>query len=194
MQLNVELWRQIMVEKMMTETELIKSCVKKNPRGQRKLYEKYSSKLMTVCLRYCSSKEEAEDAFQEGFVKIFTKISEYKFEGSFEGWMRRVMVNNILDLMRKNKKHLYQLDVTEQVAIESNTTSVLDELSAADLMDLIKSMPEGYRTIFNLFAIEGYSHKEIADMLGFTESTSKSQFLRARNFLKKRLEELEFTR
>lgn len=182
------------VEKMMTEADLIKACAKKNPRAQRKLYEKYSGKLMTVCLRYCSSTEEAEDAFQEGFVKIFGKLADYKFEGSFEGWMRRVMVNNILDMMRKNKKHLYQLDVTEQVSIESNSNSALDEMSATELMEIVKSMPEGYRTVFNLFAIEGYSHKEIAEMIGFTESTSKSQFLRARSYLKKRLEEIEFTK
>lgn len=177
----------------MTETDLIKACVSKNPRAQRILYDKYASKMMTVCRRYYSSTEEAEDAFQEGFVKIFSKIAEYKYEGSFDGWLRRVMVNTILDMMRRNKKHAYHEDVTEMPNIMANSNSPLDDLSAQELMHVLSTLPDGYRTVFNLFAIEGYSHKEIADQLGITESTSKSQFLRARAYLQKRLQEIKFS-
>lgn len=193
MQLNFELCRQVNQRKRMTETDLIKACVSKNPRAQRILYDRYSAKLMTVCRRYCSSTEEAEDAFQEGFVKIFNKITEYKYEGSFDGWLRRVMVNTILDMMRRNKKHAYHEDVTDLPNIVAHSHSPLDAMSANELMDLLTTLPDGYRTVFNLFAIEGYSHKEIADMLGIGESTSKSQFLRARAYIQKRLEEIKFS-
>lgn len=193
MQLNFELWRHAEQRTCMNESDLIKACVSKNPRAQRILYDKYSAKLMTVCRRYYSSTEEAEDAFQEGFVKIFSKIAEYKYEGSFDGWLRRVMVNTILDMMRRNKKHAYHEDVTEMPNITAQTNSPLDDMSAQELMNVLTTLPDGYRTVFNLFAIEGYSHKEIADQLGITESTSKSQFLRARAYLQKRLEAIKFS-
>lgn len=176
----------------MNEMDLIKACVAKNPRAQRMLYDKYAPMLMASCRRYCSSTEEAEDAFQEGFVKIYSKLSEYKYEGSFGGWLRRVMVNTVLDSMRRNKKHTFHEDVDELVYVSANTQSPLDELSAKELMAILEALPNGYRIVFNLFAIEGYSHKEIAEELGITESTSKSQFLRARVRIKKYLEEINF--
>lgn len=192
MQLNLEFCRSPNQSMRMTETDLIKACVSKNPRAQRILYDRYSAKLMTVCRRYCSSTEEAEDAFQEGFVKIFNKISEYKYEGSFDGWLRKVMVNTVIDMMRRNKKHAYHEDVTDLPNIVANAHSPLDAMSANELMELLKTLPDGYRTVFNLFAIEGYSHKEIAEMLGIGESTSKSQFLRARAYIQKKLIEIKF--
>jgi RNA polymerase sigma-70 factor (ECF subfamily) len=192
MQLNLEFCRFPNQSMRMTETDLIKACVSKNPRAQRILYDRYSAKLMTVCRRYCSSTEEAEDAFQEGFVKIFNKISEYKYEGSFDGWLRKVMVNTVIDMMRRNKKHAYHEDVTDLPNIVANAHSPLDAMSANELMELLKTLPDGYRTVFNLFAIEGYSHKEIAEMLGIGESTSKSQFLRARAYIQKKLIEIKF--
>lgn len=177
----------------MNELDLIKACIAKDPRAQRILYDKHAPMLMAVCRRYCSSTEEAEDAFQEGFVKIYSKLSEYKYEGSLGGWLRRVMVNTVLDNMRKNKKHAYHDDVNEVPNISSNAHSPLDELSAKELMSLLETLPDGYRVVFNMFAIEGYSHKEIADKLDITESTSKSQFLRARTYIKKCLEEIKFS-
>ncbi len=177
----------------MNELDLIKACIAKDPRAQRILYDKHAPMLMAVCRRYCSSTEEAEDAFQEGFVKIYSKLSEYKYEGSFGGWLRRVMVNTVLDNMRKNKKHAFHEDVNEVPNISSNAHSPLDEMSAKELMSLLETLPDGYRVVFNMFAIEGYSHKEIADKLDITESTSKSQFLRARTYIKKCLEEIKFS-
>jgi RNA polymerase sigma-70 factor (ECF subfamily) len=166
----------------MNELDLIKACIAKDPRAQRILYDKHAPMLMAVCRRYCSSTEEAEDAFQEGFVKIYSKLSEYKYEGSFGGWLRRVMV-----------KHAFHEDVNEVPNISSNAHSPLDEMSAKELMSLLETLPDGYRVVFNMFAIEGYSHKEIADKLDITESTSKSQFLRARTYIKKCLEEIKFS-
>jgi RNA polymerase sigma factor (sigma-70 family) len=177
----------------MNELDLIKACIAKDPRAQKMLYDKHAAMLMAVCRRYCSSTEEAEDAFQEGFVKIYSKLSEYKYEGSFGGWLRRVMVNTVLDNMRKNKKHAFHDDVTEVPNIVSNSHSPLDEISAKELMAILETLPDGYRVVFNMFAIEGYSHKEIADHLNITESTSKSQFLRARGYIKKCLEEINFS-
>jgi RNA polymerase sigma factor (sigma-70 family) len=177
----------------MNELDLIKACIAKDPRAQRMLYDKHAGMLMAVCRRYCSSTEEAEDAFQEGFVKIYAKLSEYKYEGSFGGWLRRVMVNTVLDNMRKNKKHAFHDDVSEMPGIQSNSHSPLDDLSAKELMGVLEGLPDGYRVVFNMFAIEGYSHKEIAEQLNITESTSKSQFLRARGYMKKCLEEIKFS-
>jgi RNA polymerase sigma factor (sigma-70 family) len=177
----------------MNELDLIKACIAKDPRAQKMLYDKHAGMLMAVCRRYCSSAEEAEDAFQDGFVKIYAKLSEYKYEGSFGGWLRRVMVNTVLDNIRKNKKHAFHDDVTEVPNIVSNSHSPLDEISAKELMAILETLPDGYRVVFNMFAIEGFSHKEIADHLNITESTSKSQFLRARGFIKKCLEEINFS-
>ncbi len=177
----------------MNELDLIKACIAKDPRAQKMLYDKYAGMLMAACQRYCSSTEDAEDAFQEGFVKIYAKLAEYKYEGSFGGWLRRVMVNTVLDNMRKNKKHAFHEDVNELPNISAPPQSPLDEMSAKELMGILEKLPDGYRVVFNMFAIEGYSHKEIGEKLNITESTSKSQFLRARTYIKKCLEEIKFS-
>ena len=147
--------------------------------------------MLSVCMRYLRNMEEAEDTLQDGFVKIFQKIGEFKMEGSLEGWIRRIMVNTALDVLRKNKKLLgdTQLDdVSYKVAFEDHGFSGID---TDHLLKLIDNLPDGYRVVFNMFAIEGYSHKEIADTLGVTENTSKSQYSRARAFLRNQLERIE---
>lgn len=175
----------------MDEATLINECVSGNPKAQKQLYDKFSGKMMGVCLRYTNSTEEAEDALQEGFVKIFSKIKDFKQEGSFEGWVRRIMVNCSLDSCRKNKKHNENVTIDKVDFMLTDSVSVIESIAAEDLMKLIQTIPYGYRVVFNMFVIEGFSHKEIAEHLGITESTSKSQFLRARSYLKVRVEELE---
>ena len=170
---------------------MIEGCISGNPRAQKQLYDKFSGKMMGVCLRYCSNTDEAEDALQEGFVKVFTKISEFKRDGSFEGWIRRIMVNTALDLLRKNKKHTFNASIDDVNVHLSDGETALNQLAAEDLLMLLSKLPTGYRVVFNMFAIEGFSHKEIAEHLGVTESTSKSQYSRARAFLKESLERLE---
>jgi RNA polymerase sigma factor (sigma-70 family) len=174
----------------MEDAALVKECVNGNPRAQRALFERFAPKMMTVCLRYAKDTEQAEDVMQDGFVKVFTKLGDFKLEGSLEGWIRRVMVNTALDQIRKNGRLLGDIS-TDDVAYKLETNDPIAEtLMAEDLMKLVMAMPEGYKVVFNMFAIEGYSHAEIADTLGITESTSKSQYSRARAYLRERIEKL----
>jgi RNA polymerase sigma-70 factor (ECF subfamily) len=147
--------------------------------------------MLAVCQRYLRNNQEAEDVLQDGFVKVFQKIVDFKMEGSLEGWIRRIVVNTALDTIRKNKKLLDDVQVEEVQYKVSFTDHQFDGMDLAQLMKLIDGMPDGYRIVFNMFAIEGYSHKEIADTLGVTENTSKSQYSRARAFLRTQLELLE---
>lgn len=174
----------------MDDTTLVKECVIGNPRAQRALFDKFASKMLGVCVRYAKDTEQAEDILQDGFVKVFSKLKDFKNEGSLEGWVRRVMVNTALDQIRKNGKMLGDIS-TDDVAYKlEDNDPIVETLMAEDLMKMIKSMPEGYKVVFNMFAIEGYSHAEIAETLGITESTSKSQYSRARAYLRERIEKL----
>ena len=149
--------------------------------------------MLTVCYRYMGKTEEAEDVLQDAFVKIFQKILEFKMEGSLEGWIRRIVVNTALDAIRKNKKTLSDLSVDDVSHKVSFTDDNFDDMDVKHLLQLINELPDGYRVVFNMFAIEGYSHKEIADTLGITENTSKSQYSRARAYLRNQLEKVERT-
>lgn len=175
----------------MDDTTLVIECVKGNPRAQRMLFDRFSSKMLGVCLRYAKDSEQADDILQDGFVKVFTKLKDFKNEGSLEGWIRRVMVNTALDQIRKNGKTLGDVSVDDvQYKIENND-HIAERLMAEDLLKLINSMPDGYKVVFNMFAIEGYTHNEIADTLGISESTSKSQYSRARAYLRERISEAD---
>lgn len=178
----------------MDDALLVKECAKGNSKAQRALFDKFAPKMMAVCLRYVRNQQEAEDVIQDAFVKIFQKIVEFKMEGSLEGWVRRIVVNTALDSIRRNKKLLDDMQVEEVQYKVSFTDHQFDAMHVDVLMKLINEMPDGYRVVFNMFAIEGYSHKEIADTLGVTENTSKSQFSRARAFLRAQLEKLEIER
>ncbi|MGB3947851.1 MAG: sigma-70 family RNA polymerase sigma factor [Bacteroidia bacterium] len=169
----------------MTDEEIVKGCIQKNPIAQKNLYDKFSRKMMGVCLRYSESQEEAEDVLQNGFVTVFQNISSFKGMGSFEGWVRKIMVNTALTNIRKNKKlkQNVSLDNVSFMLPSSNQTS--DNFAANDLLKLIQTLPTGFRTVFNLYAIEGYSHKEIGDLLNISEGTSKSQYSRAKAHLQK---------
>ena len=178
----------------MDDATLINDCVKGNAKAQKMLFDKFAPKMMTVCLRYSSDSMDAEDILQDGFVKVFNKIVDFKMDGSLEGWIRRIMVNTALDAIRKNKKYAMDANIDEVGYKISNSESASDNMEAEDLMKLVNSMPEGYKLVFNLFAIEGYSHKEISELMNISENTSKSQYSRARSYLRTLLEKLEIER
>ena len=171
----------------MDEKALISGCIEGNPKAQKMLFDAFSPKFFALCLRYMKSRGEAEDALQEGMLKIFSKLSEYKGKGSFGGWMRRIIVNTCLDQIRKNQKLKFDAPIENEEYRLSMNAFIIEKMSANELMEEIKNMPPGYRVVFNMFAVEGYSHQEIAESLGITESTSKSQYFRARAYLKDRI-------
>ncbi|HLG36224.1 MAG TPA: sigma-70 family RNA polymerase sigma factor [Bacteroidia bacterium] len=172
----------------MADDEIIRSCISGDARAQKFLFDTYSRRMMGLCMRYASGREEAEDMLQEGWIKVFRNLHQFRFEGSAEGWIKKVMINTCLELLRRNKKMSNHLGVeaAEQIAVSEFNSN--DTLSAKDLMNMIHKLPSGYRTVFNLYAIEGYTHKEIGEKLGINENTSKSQYSRARAHLQKMLE------
>lgn len=173
---------------MQKERDIIDGCLSGSRRDQELLYRRNAPKLYTVCLQYAGNTEEARDVLQEGFIKIFENLSHFSHEGSFEGWMRRIIVNTALERYR-TRYYLNKVDdidgVTEPVA-EPDTDDFAG-LEACDLLNMIMELPPKYRMVFNLFAIEGYSHREIGDMLGISEGTSKSNLSRARDILQKKV-------
>jgi RNA polymerase sigma factor (sigma-70 family) len=176
----------LFVQKSTRENELIEGCKRKHPKSQRDLYERFSGKMYSLCLRYIKEEAEAEDVLVGGFMKIFNKIEQYQKEGSFEGWIRKIMVNESLQYIRQNKNMYLQVNI-ENAQYSLNTEAIESQLAAEDLLKMVSQLPMGYRTIFNLYAIEGYSHQEIADMLDISVNTSKSQLSRARALLQKAL-------
>jgi RNA polymerase sigma factor (sigma-70 family) len=173
-----------------SELDMIEGCKKGDRHAQKLLYDRFSGKMYALCCRYVKDKMEAEDVLLTAFTKILDRINQYKNEGSFEGWIRRVMVNESLSYLRKNKSMYVETDI-EVVDKEPNYEKLENHLEAQDLLNLISELPSGYRIVFNMFAIDGYSHKEIGEQLGINENTSKSQLSRARSVLQKRLLELD---
>jgi RNA polymerase sigma-70 factor (ECF subfamily) len=177
---------------MREDTTLVTACLKGDPRAQKTFFEKFAPKMFAVCLRYMGDSDDAQDTLQDGFVKVFSKLADFKNEGVLEGWIRRIIVNTCLDAIRKNQKTKFDVSISDvEYQLEYNDTG-LQSLELDELMNLVQSMPNGYRVVFNMFAIEGYSHKEIGEKLGINENTSKSQYLRARAFLRERIEKLEW--
>jgi RNA polymerase sigma-70 factor (ECF subfamily) len=177
---------------MREDTTLVTACLKGDPRAQKTFFEKFAPKMFAVCLRYMGDSDDAQDTLQDGFVKVFSKLADFKNEGVLEGWIRRIIVNTCLDAIRKNQKTKFDVSISDvEYQLEYNDTG-LQSLELEELMNLVQSMPNGYRVVFNMFAIEGYSHKEIGEKLGINENTSKSQYLRARAFLRERIEKLEW--
>jgi len=172
------------------EKDWIEGCKRQNREAQHALYEFFSGKMYTLCCRYIKDKMEAEDVLVMAFTKIFERIDQYKNEGSFEGWIRRVMVNESLSYLRKNKNMYLETDI-EAADREPDYDRIESQLEAEDLMKLIASLPTGYRIVFNLYTVDGFSHQEIADQLGISENTSKSQLSRARALLQKKLLEAD---
>lgn len=173
----------------MTEEQLIKECISGNAAAHKKFYDLFAKKMMGVCLRYTNNPDEAQDVLQDGFIKVFGKLPKFVSKGSLEGWVRRIMVNTALDQYRKNKKFQKDIEIDAVSFKLEKSDFIIETINANDLLKIIQTIPEGYRVVFNLFAIEGYSHKEIAEKLGVTESTSKSQYSRAKKMLRKRLVE-----
>ncbi len=167
----------------MTDEELVKGCLAKNPACQKLLFERFSRKMMGVCLRYAGRSEEAEDMLQNGFIRVFEKIDTFRGTGSLEGWVRRIMVNESLTYLRKNKAMQMNIDINDAKYSIPGNSHVGESMNEKDLLKIIQQLPAGFRTVFNLYAIEGYSHKEIAAELGISEGTSKSQYSRAKTHL-----------
>jgi RNA polymerase sigma-70 factor (ECF subfamily) len=167
----------------MIQPDLIKQCLENKASAQRDLYKQLAGKLYAVCLRYTRSKDEAQDWLQESFIKIFTNLKSFKFEGPFEGWARRIVVNHILSELRKVKSRGNFSDLDSVIELSSSESSPQEELQLEDAMSFLSYLPDGKRIVFNLFVLEGYSHKEIAEMLNITEGTSKSQLNKAKEIL-----------
>ncbi len=172
------------VQHCMDDRQIVKECLKNNPAAQRGLYEQFAKTMLGLCYRYTKSIKDAEDVLQDGFVKVFTSLHQYKFEGELGAWIRRIMVNTALNFLKKNSRYRSEMVFPEQPPLHP----VADEdpvvnLETKELADLIRQLPHGYQTMFNLHAVEGYSHVEIGEMLGISDGTSRSQYARARALL-----------
>jgi RNA polymerase sigma factor (sigma-70 family) len=162
---------------MMRDQHLIKLCARHDRKAQQELYDKYSHLLLGVCLRYAADKAEAEDILQDSFLKIFFNIKDYTGSGSFTGWLRKVTVNTAITHYHKNLKYRYHVDIEEFVSVETGTTSFEEDFfNSEELFRVLNELPAGFRMVFNLYAVEGYKHKEIGEMLGIDTNTSKSQY------------------
>ncbi len=178
----------------MTENELIAGCIRQDRACQEALYKRFYGKMMGVCLRYAKNRDEASDMLQEGFIKVFTSLRNFSFKGSFEGWVRRIIVNTAVDHLRRNK-HEYMIvstvyaregDVPDP-AEEVEEDNLMNNLSEEEILHAVSQLSPAYRTVFNLYVMENFPHKEIADQLGISEGTSKSNLAKARFQLKKNL-------
>ncbi len=165
------------------DNELVQLCLKENAPAQKRLYELFASKMNGVCYRYARNGEDARDILQEGFIKVFTRLKSFKGDGPLEAWIRRIMVNTALDFIKARSKNLF--DDEEKIDVKNHATNpeVMNKLQSEDLVNCISKLPEGFKAVFNLYAIEGFSHKEVGELLGITESTSRSQYTRARTKL-----------
>lgn len=182
---------------MISDAQIIEGCLSGKRKAYSRLYRRYAAVMMGICMRYCKNRADAEDVLQEGFIKVFSHMEKYRHEGSFEGWIKRIMINTAIDHHKANLRHAYHSDINR---LEEST--VLDGLSGHDpdpplfpdipkekLISLVQSLPDGYRMVFNLYAIEGYSHRDIAGSLGISENTSKTQLMKARRSLREKLKE-----
>jgi RNA polymerase sigma-70 factor (ECF subfamily) len=170
---------------IISDTDLLKGCMEGDRRMQKQLYNQFSPKMYAVCLRYMGNADEAQDILQEGFIKVFRNIEKFRSEGSFEGWVRRIFVNTAIEQIRKKK-----LDVSlteKEETIEFKSVSAIDNINEKDLLKIVSGLSPGYRSVFNMYVVEGFTHKEIAELLGISEGTSKSQLARARMILQEKI-------
>jgi len=175
----------------MSDQQIIDGCSRHDRRSQQELFDRYSRFLLGVCMRYSTDKAEAEDILQDSLLKIYLSIRDYSGTGSFTGWLRKVAVNTAITHYHKNLKHRYHIDIDEYVSVETGITSFEEDLFTSDeLYKVLNELPTGYRMVFNLYAVEGYKHKEIADILHIDTNTSKSQYSRAKAALREKLEKL----
>jgi RNA polymerase sigma factor (sigma-70 family) len=167
----------------MTEEAILKGCLQNDPTAQRELYNRYSPKMLSVCYRFAHNREDAEDMLQEGFIKIFSQMHTFGNRGAFEGWIRRIIVHTCINILKKNKKFTESVDIIHANAVQVREETVPSIVQAKQIVECIRMLPVGYRTVLNLYAIEGYSHREIGVMLEIEESTSRSQYTRAKAML-----------
>ncbi len=172
---------------MQHDEDLLKACLNKDPRAQETLYRRFAAKMFGVCLRFARDKMDAEDILQEGFIKVFLNLGAFRNEGSLEGWVRKTMINTAINQYKKNIKYQNDIDVDVAVGVKYEGENVIEKLSADELLGLIHELPHGYKVVFNLYIIDGFTHKEISTMLDISENTSKSQLSRARQALQRKL-------
>lgn len=175
----------------MTEKEIIEGCQRGDPSSQRALYERLSPVMLGVCYRYVKELQTAEDLLHDGFITIYTKINDFRGEGSFEGWCRRIFVNTALGYLRKKNPLDESAPIDDMYWLKSDNVSAIEQMSTKELLELVNQLSDGYRTVLNMYAIEGYSHKEIGEELGISENTSRSQYFRARGRLMEMIEDLK---
>jgi len=171
------------------EQKMIQDCLKGDRRAQKELFDKFAPLMMSICLRYVGDRSTAEDLLQEGFIVLFQKLDTYKGEGSFEGWVRRIFVTTSLMYLRKKDALKMSDDLENARGLASDIPTQMENIGYKELMKLITQLPPGFRTVFNMYVIEGYSHKEIAEELGITETTSRTQLSRARIWLQNKINE-----
>jgi RNA polymerase sigma factor (sigma-70 family) len=167
----------------MTEEAILSGCLQNDAGAQRELYARYSPKMLSVCYRFAHNREDAEDMLQEGFIKVFSQVHTFQNKGAFEGWVRRIMVHTCINHLKKNKKFNESVDIIYANGVQVREESVPSIVQAKQIVECIRLLPLGYRTVLNLYAIEGYTHKEISAMLDVEESTSRSQYTRAKQML-----------
>ena len=177
-------------DKQTTDNQLLEKCLEKNRKAQNELYMKYAPKLFGTCLRYSKNNTDAEDILQEGFIKIFKYLKDFRNEGHFEGWMRKIMVTTALNFYKRKSLLNKEVDPDFVNAPSMSVPDVISLLSREELLSMIQELPDGYRMVFNLNTIEGYSHKEIGEIMNISVNTSKSQLSRARNSLQKKINSL----
>ncbi len=175
-------------------TDVIQGCLQGKRKAQEVLYTLFAAKMLGVCMRYATDKMEAEDMLQNGFIRIFSKMQDFKGEGSFEGWIRRIMVHSAIEYYRKHHKMMQLVDLETPGAEQTVNAAAASNLETKDLLAIIQTLPPGYRMVFNLYAIEGYSHKEIGEIMNISEGASKSQLSRARTILKEKVNQTGGTR
>lgn len=172
---------------IISDSDLIKECINGSRKMQELLYNRFAPKMYAVCMRYSGNSDDAQDLLQEGFVKVFKNLEKYRGDGSFEGWIRRIFVNTSIEYFRRKVK-LTNISETQEMTIEDKEWNALDTMAEKDIIKIIQELSPGYRQVFNMYVIEGYSHKEISEILGISEGTSKSQLARAKVILKKIIE------
>lgn len=179
-----------MTDPAITEKHLIDACKIGDRKAQKLLYDTYAGKMMGVCLRYCKDRETAKDLLHDGFLKVFMHIDDFENKGSFEGWVRRIMVNTALEHLRKHADDGYNQQIEEAYSLSSDDLGALERMQAEELVAIIQRLPDTYRSVFNLFVVEGFSHKEIAEAMNITESSSRVYLTRAKQLLQEMLTKL----
>jgi len=174
---------------MVPDQKLVELCLKKDPKALDELYNSFSNLMFGVCLRYAKNRDDAKDLLHDGFVKVYTGLHEYKGNGSLEGWIRRIMVNTAINFYRRRAGRFFGLNDGDEENIVGYNEEIIEQISTHELLGYINEMPDGYRLVFNMYVIEGYKHVEISELLGISEGTSKTQFMKARKYLMKKVKQ-----